>query len=194
MPGLRTEGPWSAPRQQPRVAGARHDWPGAEREARLGLDREDKPRIPALILLARVLVEQNRLDEALGAIDQAAARIAKDGAPPVRTVSSTRGDILARLGRNREAEAAFRAEMQQFPATTESYTRLAVLLASEQRFAEIEPALQAMVKAAPSTPRTYELAARTMADLGNNEDARAFRQRGRELASRERAAAARAGK
>ena len=76
-------------------------------------------------------------------------RVNQEGAHPVATLASTRGDILARMGRNREAEAAFRDEIAHFPTTTDAYTRLALLLASERRFTEIEPTLEAMVKASP---------------------------------------------
>jgi arylsulfatase A-like enzyme/predicted negative regulator of RcsB-dependent stress response len=160
------------------VAQAKQDWPGAEREARLALGAPDRPRVPALIFLARVLAQQQKLDDALATIERAAARVAQQGAHPVPTLASTRGDILARMGRNQDAESAFREEMAKFPATTEAYTRLAVLLASEHRFGEIEPTLEAMVRASPR-PGTYLLAAQTMHNLGNEAGARAFRARAR---------------
>src|SRR5438067_3331759 len=132
-----------------------------------------------MILLARVLAEEQKLPEALDVVNRAATRVGQ-GAHPVATLASTRGDILARMGRNQEAEASFREEMTHFPTTTNAYARLAVLLASEHRFAEIGPTLEAMVKASPH-PATYALAARTMHDLGNKEGARAFRARGERL-------------
>ncbi len=153
------------------LAERRSDFPGAEREARLALGSEDRPRVPALIFLARNLAEQNKLDEALSVANRAVARVNEEGAHPVPTLSSTRGDILARMGRNAEAEAAFREEIKRFPTTTDAYVRLALLQAAEHRFAEIEPTLEAMVKA-------YLLAARAMHDLGNETASRAFRSRG----------------
>jgi len=108
--------------------------------------------------------------------------VQQEGAHPVPTLASTRGDILARIGRNAEAEAAFREEITRFPTTTDAYVRLALLLASEHRFAEIDPTLEAMVKASPK-PVTYLLAARAMNDLGNDAGARAFRSRGERLAA-----------
>jgi tetratricopeptide (TPR) repeat protein len=158
------------------VAQARSNLPGAEREARLALGSEERPRVPALILLARILIEEKKMDEALSVVNRAVARVSEEGAHPVPTLESTRGDILARMGRNQEAEAAFREEMTRFPTTTDAYVRLALLLAAEHRFAEIEPTLQAMVKASP-TPATYLLAARAMHDLGNEAASRAFRSR-----------------
>jgi len=84
------------------------------------------------------------------------------------------------MGRNQEAEAAFREEMQRFPTTSEAYVMLALLLASEHRFNEIEPTLESMVKASPM-PATYFLAAREMHDLGNDAAARSFRSQGERL-------------
>ncbi|HYS56473.1 MAG TPA: sulfatase-like hydrolase/transferase [Thermoanaerobaculia bacterium] len=162
------------------VAEGHSDWAAAEREVRLALGPESRPRVPALILLARVLTQRGKLDEALAVANRAATRVSEEGAHPVPTLASTRGDIFARMGRNADAEAAFRHEMAHFPETTEAYTKLALLLASEHRFAEIEPTLEAMVKASPK-PATYLLAAREMKDLGNEAAARAFQRRGERL-------------
>ena len=164
------------------VAGARSDWAGAEREARLGLGTDDRPRLPALIMLARVLTQEQKLNEALAIANRAVARVNEEGAHPVATLASTRGDILARMGRNQEAEAAFREEITRFPTTSEAYVRLALLLGSEHRFSEIAPTIEAMVKASPK-PATYLLAARAMTDLGNDDAARSLRARGNRLAA-----------
>ena len=157
------------------VAEAKSDLSGAEREGRASVAAAEPPRVPALILLARVLAQEQKLPEALATITRAAARVG-EGAHPVPTLASTRGDILARLGRNEEAEAAFREEIANFPQTTNAYVRLALLLASEHRFNEIDPTLEAMVTASPS-PATYMLAAQAMHDLGNEAGARSFRAR-----------------
>jgi arylsulfatase A-like enzyme/Flp pilus assembly protein TadD len=159
------------------VAVKRRDWATAEREARLAQGGEALPRVPALLLLARVHVEQGRLREALAVLDRASRRVAEDGAKAVPGIASTRADVLARLGRVAEAEAAFREEIARFPASSDAYVRLAILLASQRRFDEIEPLLESMVLASP-LPATYELAAQAMADLGNAQGARDYRRRG----------------
>ena len=164
------------------IAQSRSDWAAAEREARLALGSEQRPRVPGLLILARILTDENKLDEALSVVNRAAQRISEEGAHPVPTLSSTRGDILARTGRNDEAEAAFREEIKNFPATTDAYVKLALLLAAEHRFAEIAPTLEAMVKAS-ATPATYSLAARAMHDLGNEAASTAFQARGKRLAA-----------
>jgi arylsulfatase A-like enzyme/tetratricopeptide (TPR) repeat protein len=168
------------------VAEAHSDLPSAEREARLAAGREDRPNVPALIILARILSSQQKLDEALPVANRAVAHVNEESDHPVATVFSTRGDILARMGRTGEAEADFRKEIERFPDSTEAYVRLALLFASEHRFAEIGPTLEAMVRASPK-PATYFLAAREMKDLGNDADARAFRSRGERLGAELRA-------
>jgi tetratricopeptide (TPR) repeat protein len=172
------------------IALERGDLAKAESEARQALGRPDLPRIPALVMLARILVQQGRLNEALEVADRALSRVTAGEAPPVVTLASTRGDILARLGRTREAEAAFREEIARFPTTRQAYIRLSILMAEQHRFSEIEPALQAMVEASPS-PSTFGLAARVMADLGNEEGARRFRRKGEQLAAQWRRSPAR---
>jgi len=164
------------------VAGRRGDWPRAVVEARAGLGDPARPRVPALLLLARALLAQDRLDEARAEAERAIAEIRRPGAPPVATVESTYGDILARLGRDAEAEVAFRREIELFPRAPEPYVRLAILLAAQHRFDEIEPTLDALVAANPS-PRALLAAAETMDRLGNREGAAAYRARARAAAA-----------
>ncbi len=164
------------------IAQRRHDLRTAESEARLALGPPDRQRVPALIFLARVLIEENEFEQALAVTDRAVQREQQDRAHPAATLAVTRGDILARMGRNAEAEAAFRQEIANFPTTTEAYVKLALLLASLHRFDEIAPTLEAMVQASPR-PSTYFLAAREMRDLGNDVAARRFEQRGERMRS-----------
>lgn len=169
------------------IAARRSDWAAAETEARAGLGDAKKPRIPAAILLAEILGERGDPQAGLALLAGVQERIRANEAPPAATLDSTLGDLLARTGREAEAEAAFRREIEAFPHTEEAYVRLAILFAAQHRFEEIQPTLEAMVRARP-TPATFELAARTMADLGNDEDAAAYRRRGRELSGRSGAA------
>ena len=157
------------------VAIRENDWSEGEREATAALGDAARPRIPALILLARVLIEQGRLDEARTRLENARARIARGEAQPVVTLEGTYADVLGRQGHNEEAEAAFRREIETFPHSEEAYVRFAILLASEHRFAEIQPLLDRMVAAKPIPP-IYELAAQTMSNLGNEEGPRQYRR------------------
>jgi arylsulfatase A-like enzyme/predicted negative regulator of RcsB-dependent stress response len=164
------------------VAEAHSDLPSAEREARLASGPEDRPNVSGLVMLARILASEQKLEDALPVANRAVAHVNEESGHPVATVFSTRGDILARMGRNGEAEADFRKEIARFPDSTEAYVRLALLFASEHRFVEVGPTLEAMVGASPK-PATYFLAAREMKDLGNDAGARAFRIRGERLAT-----------
>lgn len=172
------------------VAGRRSDWPRAVEEARAAVGDLDNPRVPALLLLAEAWIAQDRLDEALAAIERAVAVVRRPGAEAIPTVESTYGDVLARLGRNAEAEQAFRREIAHFPRGVDAYTRLAVLLAAEHRFEEIEPTLDALVAANP-TPKALVAAAETMERLGNGDAAKAYRAKARAV---DRALAAAAGR
>ena len=86
----------------------------AKRVKRSG--REDRPRVPALLMLARVLVEREAFDEALDVADRAAARVREDGAHSVATLQSTRGDILARMGRSAGRRGRVSRRDQGLPA------------------------------------------------------------------------------
>jgi tetratricopeptide (TPR) repeat protein len=170
------------------IAVAKGDLETAEHEARSAIGDPAHPRVPALLLLAGVLADRGRLEESLSTIDQAASRVTSGASPPVATLESTRGDTLARLGRKDEAEAAFRREIEQFPNSTQAYTRLAVLLAAQHRFPEIEPLLDRMIDAVPA-PSTCLLAEKTVADLGNREAAARYRARANALRGAARPAA-----
>lgn len=162
------------------IAGARGDWDKAEREARAGQGDTGKPRVGAMLMLTRVLVERGRLDEALAIAEQARARVAAGQSPPLKRLEATYGDILGRMGRFAEAETAFRHEIEHFPRVPEPYVRLAILFAAQHRFDQIKPVLDRLVESIP-TPRAYLLAGKTMEDLGNLEDARGYRAQARQL-------------
>lgn len=158
------------------VAARRRNFVRAEAEARAAIGNPALPRLPALVLLAEIAGQTGRPSEGLDWIEQAESRVASGAAEPIATLDSTRGDLLARLGRTSEAESAFRREIERFPRTEEAYVRLAILLAAGHRFDEIQPTLDALVAAVP-TRAGFELAARTMEDLGNRAAASAYRRR-----------------
>jgi tetratricopeptide (TPR) repeat protein len=88
------------------------------------------------------------------------------------------GDTLARLGRNAEAEAAFKEEQRLFPQHPRSYASLAMLYRSLGRDAEAEAAIQAMLTAAP-VAESYSLATQLYTMFGEPQKAAAIRrQRG----------------
>ncbi len=139
----------------------------AERAARAAL-ASPGPRIAPLLTLARVMQKQGRLAEALGFADQAAAEVGRVGAAGQQYAGLhwERGDLLARLGRNPEAEREFLAEAAAFPADTRAYASLAVLYASEGRGGEAIDVLRRMV-AANGSPAAYAEAVKTLRVLGD---------------------------
>ncbi|HSM14825.1 MAG TPA: sulfatase-like hydrolase/transferase, partial [Thermoanaerobaculia bacterium] len=82
------------------VAARRADWATAEAEARAALGDAERPRVPALILLAQVLGERGDPAAGLGLLEGARARFAAGAAAPVPTLEATLGDLLARSGRD----------------------------------------------------------------------------------------------
>jgi Flp pilus assembly protein TadD len=122
-------------------------------------------------VLARVALRRNDLAGA-----EQEARLAR-GAPPARDASFLLGDILARLGRNDEAAAAFEDEMRAFPDNAPAYARLAIVYALEGRkVREVRALLERMYEASPR-PATARLAAQTLESLGDREAAVAWRRR-----------------
>jgi arylsulfatase A-like enzyme/Tfp pilus assembly protein PilF len=149
------------------IALARNRPADAERAARAALASPGS-RIAPLLTLAQVMQKQGRLAEALGFADQAAAEVGRVGAAGQQYAGLhwARGDLLARLGRNPEAEREFTAEIAAFPADTRPYASLAVLYASEGRGEEAIGVLRRMV-AANGSPAAYGEAVKTLRVLGD---------------------------
>ena len=158
-----------------RVALARGDLSTAESEARLAMD-DSLYRAAGSVLLAQVWTAQGRLTEALSLLDQAAATARE----PMRDLQSTRGDILARLERVSEAEAAFQTEIKAFPEDTTAYSRLALLYVATGRAAAADALLEKML-ASSRTAATAKLAAGVWRAAGNPREAAKWERRARSL-------------
>ena len=78
----------------------------------------------------------------------------------MENLDATRGDILARMQRNAEAEQAFRSELQNFPHNLDAYTKYAILLTTEGRVPDARATLEAMQRANPG-PAAQRAAAST---------------------------------
>ena len=134
------------------------NWEVAETEARRAISaRGNRPQ--AEILLARVRKARGDLPGALAQLDETRAHLGKD--ERVSDLEYLRGDALARLGRDAEAEAAFRAEIEGFPKNPAGWTGLALLYAGQGRFPDAREVLARMVRAAPG-PRSAAAAAATL--------------------------------
>jgi arylsulfatase A-like enzyme/Flp pilus assembly protein TadD len=162
------------------IALAEKDFATAERESRAALEASRSGRIAARMVLARTLQEQGRLDEGLRVIQEAVDQVSQmEGDPKFTGLWFLRGDLLARLGRQAEAEQAFLREIADFPSSPLPYTRLAVLYASQGRPAEAVGMLRRMVERNDS-PVAYAEAVRTLRILGDSGGAAALLQHARQ--------------
>ncbi len=157
------------------VALARGALDPALSEAELAVHAEAVPRADSLLLLAQVHLQRGEAAPALALLEPLHQKVAA-GRPPIPSLEFLRGDALARLARNDEAERAFRDSIRLYPRDWRAYSSLAFLYAVERRLGEIEPLIHAMVAANPGRD-TYLAAASTSERLGDAEGARAWRRR-----------------
>lgn len=125
----------------------------------------------ALVLLAQIQTKQGQLQTALETIERAAK---SQQAPAL--LHFVRGDVLARLNRFPEAIAAFNEEIRLYPHDRQAYTSLAVVYMLSGRRDEANATMERLVAANPGRS-SYELAARTFAELGDEAGAAEWRRR-----------------
>jgi tetratricopeptide (TPR) repeat protein len=156
------------------VALARGDAARAERLAGEAL-ADPAHRASARVLRARALVSSNRLEEALAQLAEARrSQAAGERAAPL--LDFVEGDIHARLDRPREAEAAFRRAMRDYPAEPRPYASLAILYLLDGRPADAERLMESLARSNPS-PSTYRTIVTTFEELGEERLAARWRQR-----------------
>lgn len=156
-----------------RIAVEQGDLATAQSEAEAALREYPDRRIPHMVL-GRVKKERGDLAGALSQLDLASRGTEEKKQPPLRNLNFLRGDILARLQRNAEAEAAFREELKDFPSSSAAWTGLALLYASQGREADARGALGSLEKI--GLPGALFAAAKTYEVLGDEESARRVRQ------------------
>ena len=154
----------------------RKNYDKAEQEAKLAMQTVMDP-LPELMTLGTVEKERGNLAAALGYLDRAEQKLAERTPPKFQELHSTRGDVLARMGRGEEAEREFRAEIADFPKDPRPYSSLVMLLATEGRLDEGTKVVFEMVNAAPG-PHTYAVVAETMKALGDDRGAMYWTQLG----------------
>jgi arylsulfatase A-like enzyme/Flp pilus assembly protein TadD len=147
-----------------RIALVEGNLDAAEREARAALEKYPMRRVPHLIL-ARVRHDRHDYAGALGEIELAARPRAGENLP-LQNLSFLKGDSLARMGREAEAEQAFLQEIRDFPSNAAPRAGLAMLYASQGREAEARKALSDLVREVNS-PAAYFAAIKTYEVLGD---------------------------
>ena len=141
----------------------------AEAEAKLSLQTSNDPA-PPLMQLASIEKDRGNLDRALEYLNQAVQRENGNITRSHEGLHAMRGDILARLGRNAEAEQDFRVEIQHFPASSNAYGSLILLLASEQRLDEAKKQIFDLIQAAPAA-HSYVTVSETLKAMGDDRGA-----------------------
>ncbi|HLN58906.1 MAG TPA: sulfatase-like hydrolase/transferase, partial [Thermoanaerobaculia bacterium] len=156
-----------------RIAVAAGDWETAESEAAAALKEYPDRRNPRLVL-ARIKKERGDLAGALAELEVTRSLTEKGKQPPLSNLSYLRGDILARLGRSAEAEAAFREEIRDFPTSSLARAGLAMLYASQGKADQAFQTLEALARL--KTPDALFAAARTYEILGDRDSAARLRR------------------
>ncbi|HVR44289.1 MAG TPA: sulfatase-like hydrolase/transferase [Thermoanaerobaculia bacterium] len=90
-------------------------------------------RIQPLIIESQVRRARGELGSELALLDRVRARIAQGQAPPLPDLELHRGEALLKLRRAAEAEAAFRAETESFPANHRAWASLALVVGAGGR-------------------------------------------------------------
>jgi arylsulfatase A-like enzyme/Flp pilus assembly protein TadD len=159
-----------------RIAIERGDLDRAEREAELAASSA-RDKVFALITLARVKRDRDKLEEALAILDRAQA--ARKSKQVVQNLHFMRGDVLARLGRGEEAEKEFREEIRLFPEEPQPYKNLMLVLAAEGRLKEATQLVYELLEASP-TPPAYAEVVHMHQVLGDERGARYWTRKGLE--------------
>jgi choline-sulfatase len=131
-----------------RIALAKRDLSTAEREAQAAMQDKIRSR-DAAVFLAQAWTSAGHIPEALQLLERVRSETVDAGLGPVENLEATRADLLARLGRNADAEQGFRQELAIFPKNRDAYTKLAVLFVSENRLEDARKTLDEMVRVNP---------------------------------------------
>jgi choline-sulfatase len=149
-----------------RVWADRRDFTRAEQEAKLAMETEHEP-IGALMTLGLIEKQKGDLPKSLSYFEQAQQMAAEKHHRRIPNLHYYRGDILARLGRNDEAEREFRDEIALYPAQADAYTALVLLLSSEQRLDEATKLIFRLIEVAPNPP-SYVAVSETLKAIGDD--------------------------
>jgi choline-sulfatase len=162
-----------------RIALLRGDLAKAELEANAAVHEPGETNA-ALYTLARVQQKRGDFAGALRTTDDLVARMQKAQSRPMLGLYTLRGDAMARVGHDADAEAAFREEIRQFPGDVDAYRSLIVLLVAEARTDEGTRVVLALAKQSPNA-QTFRMISETLRVVGDENGARYWRARAAEL-------------
>ncbi len=139
------------------------------REVPEGVMRND-----ADVLLARALIGEGKLAEAMKVVEATAARTIGRGDHPPEGLLFVQGDILARMNRLDDASTAFQKAIEINPRDTLAYSNLAVVHFLQGDLEGAREWLARMVAANPGETAT-KLAAKTLHQIGDETGAAHYR-------------------
>ena len=152
-----------------RIAVQRSDFGRAREEAKLALQDSHDPS-EVLLTLGLIEKQQHNLPQALSYFDEAAVKIAHHHNKRLPNLHLYRGDVLARLGREAEAEKEFRTEIAQYPNEPDAYGSLILLLSTQKRLQEATQLVFDLIKVSPR-PSSYVVIAETLKAIGDKRGA-----------------------
>jgi arylsulfatase A-like enzyme/thioredoxin-like negative regulator of GroEL len=106
-------------------------------------------RVQPLIVQSQVLRARRDPAGELALLNEVSRRVAAGEAPLVPDLELRRGEALLRLGRVADAEAAFRAETERFPANVRAWANLALVIDAQGRR---EQSREVLARALESNP------------------------------------------
>ncbi|HJT18058.1 MAG TPA: sulfatase-like hydrolase/transferase [Thermoanaerobaculia bacterium] len=159
-----------------KIALEQKNYDEAEKEANLALRTVMDPA-PEYMVLAGAEKGRGNLTKALDYYDRVLTAVQQRNPPTMEDAHLFRGDVLARLGRNDEAEREFRQEIADFPHEARAYSSLILLLSTEGRLDEATKLVFETFKAAPG-PHTYTVIADTLVSIGDERGALFWAQQG----------------
>jgi arylsulfatase A-like enzyme/Flp pilus assembly protein TadD len=159
-----------------RVAAHRKDYAKAEQYAKLAMEKSHDPAA-ALLTLGLIRKQQDDLEGALRYFNEAAAKVETKRNRRIPNLHYYRGDVLARLGRNADAEQAFRAEIAAYPTAPDAYASLILLLSATGRVEEATRLVFTLIEKAP-VPPSYVAVSETLKAIGDDRGARYWAYQG----------------
>ncbi len=132
------------------------------------------PQPASWLIGAEVRTAEGDYEGALARLAEAARRAKALELESVYSLEALRGDALARSGRPREAEAAYRREASAFPGNLVAQANLAALLFAQGRRQDALVVLDALIAANPH-PRARQVAVVTLEAVGDRATAGRYR-------------------
>ena len=144
--------------------------------ARLHADlaqRADRSLPLAAFVRGRLAFDEGDYDGALAAFEEATSG-SRGATPGVSELHLLTGETLAQLQRYDEAEAEFKAELQEFPENIRAYSGLVQIYRASSQPDAAAQTIEDLLRAAP-TPEGYAMAARLWTVAGERARADAVR-------------------